>query len=187
MFCTVCHTDPSQPAASCIKGICYPDRHLTTSAMRWGSKHEKCAKAAYVTRMMAEHVNFSVRDSGLVIHREYPEIGASPDGITWCDCHGGGSHEVKCLGRGHYQSERRSDLPWPEGSTIGQMLDSSRPGRASEGATCLGHQRGELLAKCWTVVDLGGRAKERPALARGVNYWPNVGQYWAANKYRARQ
>ena len=125
MVCTVCHTDPSQPAASCIKGICYPDRHLTTPAMRWGSKHEKCAKAAYVTRMMAEHVNFSVRDSGFVIPREYPEIGASPDGITWCDCHGEGILEVKCLGRGHYQGERRSDLPWPEGSTIGQMLDST--------------------------------------------------------------
>ena len=93
-FHTVCHTD--QHTASCIKGICYPDRHLTTPAMRWGIKHEKCAQAAYVSRMMAEHVNFSVRDSGFVIHREYPEIGASPDGVTWCDCHGEGSLEVKC-------------------------------------------------------------------------------------------
>ena len=114
-FRTVCHTDPSQPAASCIKGICYPDRHLTTPAMRWGIKHEKCAKAAYVSRMMAEHVNIYVRDSGFVIHREYPEIGASPDGVTWCDCHGEGSLEVKC--------------PY--------ILRDEDITTASEGATCL--------------------------------------------------
>ena len=45
---------------------------------------------------MAAHVNFSMRDSGFVIHSAYPEIGASPDGIVQCDCCGEGSLEVKC-------------------------------------------------------------------------------------------
>ena len=65
--------------------------------------------------MTAEHVNFSVRDSGFVIHREYAEIGASPDGVTWCDCHGEGSLEVKC--------------PY--------ILRDEDINTASEGATCL--------------------------------------------------
>ena len=60
-------------------------------------------------QQMAEHVNFSVRDSGFVIHREYPEIGASPDGITWGDCHG--EVPIHFTRRGHYHSERKSDLP----------------------------------------------------------------------------
>ena len=46
-FYKVCHTDPSQPAPSTIKGICYPDRHLSTPAIRWGVRNEKNAKAAY--------------------------------------------------------------------------------------------------------------------------------------------
>ena len=65
----------------------YPDSHIMTPTTRWSIKHEKCAKAAYVTRMMAEHVHFSVRDSGFVIHREYLPY-CFPDGVTWCDCHG---------------------------------------------------------------------------------------------------
>ena len=123
-FRTVCHTDPSQLAASCIKGICYLDRHLTTQAMRWGIKHEKYARAACVTSMTAEHVNFSVRDSGFVIHREYPEIAASPDGVTWCDCHGEGSLEVKC------PYILRDDI-----------------NTASEGATCLYWRELEVACK----------------------------------------
>lgn len=94
-FHKVCHTDPSQPAPSAIKDICYPDRHLTTPAIRWGIKHENVAKAAY-RKTMTGHANFSMRDSGLVIHNRYPEIGASPDGVVRCDCCGEGSLEVKC-------------------------------------------------------------------------------------------
>ena len=94
-FYKVCHTDPSQPAPSTIKDICYPDRHLSTPTIRWGIKNEKNAKAAY-RKKMAAHVNFSMRNSGFVIHSAYPEIGASPDGIVRCDCCGEGSLEVKC-------------------------------------------------------------------------------------------
>ena len=60
-------------------------------------------------------MNFSVRDSGFVIQREYPEIGASPDGVTWCDCHGEGILEVK--------------FPY--------ILRDEDITTASEGATCL--------------------------------------------------
>ena len=113
-FHTVCHTDPSQLAASCIKGICYLDRHLTTPAMRWGIKHEKYAKAACVTSMTAEHVKFSVRDSGFVIHREYPEIGVSPYRdllrLPWRR-QPRSKVSIYFTRRGHKHSERRSDLP----------------------------------------------------------------------------
>jgi hypothetical protein len=47
--------------------------------------------------MVESHVNFELRASGLWLSLEYPYFGATPDGITSCDCHGTGLVEVKCL------------------------------------------------------------------------------------------
>ena len=35
-------------------------------------------------------------DSGLVINCQWPYMGASPDGIIKCKCHGKGVLEIKC-------------------------------------------------------------------------------------------
>lgn len=42
------------------------------------------------------HDNFTLRESGLIINTEYPHLGASPDGISSCMCHGTGCVEIKC-------------------------------------------------------------------------------------------
>ncbi len=40
--------------------------------------------------MVESHVNFELRASGPGLSPEYPYLGATPDGITSCDCHGTG-------------------------------------------------------------------------------------------------
>ena len=46
--------------------------------------------------MMNHHTSFSTSASGLWISPEYPYIGASPDAIASCDCHGKFCVEIKC-------------------------------------------------------------------------------------------
>ena len=46
--------------------------------------------------MKNKHTNFTVKDSGFVMSKEYPFMGASPDGMTECSCCGIGCLEIKC-------------------------------------------------------------------------------------------
>ena len=43
-----------------------------------------------------KHIDFQVRESGLVINPLWPSFGASPDGIISCKCCGRGTLEIKC-------------------------------------------------------------------------------------------
>lgn len=90
-------TDVSQPSKSLIKTICYPESYVFTSAAtRWGCEHEKTAREEYVTKVRSNHINFAIRDKGLVIHPQFPHFGASPDGFVKCSCCGWGVVEIKC-------------------------------------------------------------------------------------------
>lgn len=42
------------------------------------------------------HEGFSCMDSGLWLNSKWPYMGASPDGVVSCDCHGTGVCEIKC-------------------------------------------------------------------------------------------
>lgn len=46
--------------------------------------------------MQELHVNFEIRDSGLVINPKYPFLGASPDAVPSCHCCGDIVVEIKC-------------------------------------------------------------------------------------------
>lgn len=65
-------------------------------ASEWGKIHEIDGKKMYIDKLKNDHINFSVTNSGLVINANFPFIGASPDGIVYCDCCGKGCLEVKC-------------------------------------------------------------------------------------------
>ena len=94
---SVCHTNAVKPAQSLIKGICYPEVFsFKTKATIWGCQHEQKARNLYFKISNSQHKSFSVKDSGLVINCEWPFIGASPDGIINCSCHGKGVLEIKC-------------------------------------------------------------------------------------------
>ena len=90
----VCHTNESK---SLIKCICYPEAFSFTSKQTsWGCKHEKAAKELYMKKELENHHNLEIKDSGLCINPQWPFIGASPDGIISCQCHGTGVLELKC-------------------------------------------------------------------------------------------
>ena len=64
-------------------------------AYRWGCEHEKQAREAYRKKMESVHENFQIFDSGLWTNKDFPFLGASPDGIVSCDCCGIGLCEIK--------------------------------------------------------------------------------------------
>jgi len=93
----ICHTSLANPSPSLVKSVCYPDVfHFTTKATEWGCSHENQAREPYLKANQQKHQNFRVLDNGLFINPEWPFIGASPDGIIDCLCHGRGTLEIKC-------------------------------------------------------------------------------------------
>ena len=93
----VCSTDPSNPAQSLIKSICYPDQQkFCSAATKWGCDHEKVALDKFVKLYRTTHENVVLEEAGLFIDPEHPFIAASPDGIVSCDCCGKSVVEMKC-------------------------------------------------------------------------------------------
>ena len=63
--------------------------------MEKGKKWEDKAFHKYKEVIEKEHDNFRITKSQLVIGK-YILLGASPDGLISCDCHGDGVLEIKC-------------------------------------------------------------------------------------------
>ena len=61
-----------------------------------GCEHEKRAREAYFHKVASNHLNLTINVRGLVIHPEYPHLGASPDGYVKFYCCGCGVIEIKC-------------------------------------------------------------------------------------------
>ncbi|XP_013406999.1 uncharacterized protein LOC106171266 [Lingula anatina] len=88
-------TNTETPSRSLIKGICKPTSFKSVHT-DWGIRKEPVAKKAYNNEMNRQHTDFTMKDSGLVLHPDYPEFGASPDALVSCSCCGSGLLEVKC-------------------------------------------------------------------------------------------
>jgi len=86
----------NSPAVSTVKSIMQYYDKITTKEMKYGRDSEPKAFDKYYQTMKAEHSNFTLKNTGLHINHKFPYIGASPDGITSCDCHGKGLLEIKC-------------------------------------------------------------------------------------------
>lgn len=54
------------------------------------------ARQAFHSFAAHNHEDFTVKETGLHISKTHPFIGASPDGLITCKCHGKGVLEVKC-------------------------------------------------------------------------------------------
>ena len=77
--------------------ICYPGAHrFSNAATKWGISNESKAREAYEFSIADQHLNLSVADSGLHINENWPFLGASPDGLVFCECCGKGLCEIKC-------------------------------------------------------------------------------------------
>lgn len=68
----------------------------TTRAMKHGKAQEPHAKLCYEKLQRKKHKSFTVQESGLLVMQEFQFIGASPDLVVECQCHGKGLCEIKC-------------------------------------------------------------------------------------------
>ena len=57
---------------------------------------EPVACELYYDKMKSQHKTFSVNTTGLLIGKDHPILGASPDGIVTCSGHGTGLLEIMC-------------------------------------------------------------------------------------------
>ena len=63
----------------------------------YGIQNEAKAIEAYYDTMCKKHDNFEIYQAGFIIPLKKPFLGASPDGIIWCECCDiTGCLEVKC-------------------------------------------------------------------------------------------
>lgn len=85
----------------------------------------------FLSQLMKErHSDFSVKESGLWIHPDHPHIGASPDAISSCSCHGSGCVEIKC-------PFCARDAKLSEAINYGAKLCLKMPANNSDGALTL--------------------------------------------------
>lgn len=97
-FKSVCKTNQCKPSLSLIKSICYPTKMIFHSkATSWGIHHENNAVEEYATSMKGEnHEGFQLNEVGLIINSKWPQFGATPDRLVYCECCSRGCLEVKC-------------------------------------------------------------------------------------------
>ena len=64
--------------------------------IQWGKTHEKDALDAFIRVEGPKHKNMKLKEVGLILKKDLPYIGASPDAIGMCDCCGTFVVECKC-------------------------------------------------------------------------------------------
>lgn len=91
------HTTIAKPSLSLVRRICYPENdQFSTPSTRYGKKHEDHAISELFRAVADLHDNITMEKCGLVISNKEPCLGASPDAIFRCNCHGKIAIEVKC-------------------------------------------------------------------------------------------
>ena len=75
--------------------ICTPSTMQTVS-MKHGVACERFAKEQYIINQCKSHKKFIATDCGLILHKDAPYLGASPDLRISCECHEPGICEIKC-------------------------------------------------------------------------------------------
>ncbi|CAI5668225.1 unnamed protein product [Oreochromis niloticus] len=96
MMHAVFATTVEKPAITVVNRVCYSVNSVYNVQTTWGLEHEQDARHAYTQTMSACHKNLQVRMCGFLVNTAFPEVGASPDGLTTCECCGKGCLEIKC-------------------------------------------------------------------------------------------
>ena len=65
-------------------------------AVKWGVDHEQVALKLFYAQEATKHRDFKLSEIGLVVDANRAYIGASPDAIMTCSCHGKTTIEIKC-------------------------------------------------------------------------------------------
>jgi hypothetical protein len=87
--------DPSINTSSIVSDIMGYKKAVDTKSVRYGRAQEAHGKKLFGKLQKRLHKRFRMEDSGLVIG-EHAFIGASPDLVVKCACHGKGLCEIKC-------------------------------------------------------------------------------------------
>ena len=99
-FRQVLHTDPHKPSVLLLRSVCYPESNrCSTQATVWGCEHEKDARQAYKSQMIASHDGLAITSSGFFVSTEHPYLGASPDALIEFNCCGMGEVSTMCSGK----------------------------------------------------------------------------------------
>ena len=105
--------DNSQNCDNLLKRILYPS-DISTPAMQIGRRWEDKGFMKYKSIVEKEgHINLKVKKCGLIVGTEI-YMGASPDGLVSCNCHGEGILEIKCASKfwAKDPNDIKGDLPY---------------------------------------------------------------------------
>ena len=70
-------------------------KFFSIAATRYDTKNENKTREEYKKEMLKYHHNFELTPTGLHVNENFPQLGASPDGLVYFDCHGHGIFEIK--------------------------------------------------------------------------------------------
>ena len=87
---------PCSIDSSIIRTILGLNTFKGNSSTRYGNEMEGTALELYKKTMLSSHQNVTISPSGLIVRPDLPHLGASPDALIKCDCHGEGVVEIKC-------------------------------------------------------------------------------------------
>ena len=82
---------------------------FSSAAIDYGKTHEGVARQLYEEKMSRQHKAFVCETTGLHISSDVPFLGASPDGMASCKCHGKRVVEIKCTAK--HRNLRVVDIP----------------------------------------------------------------------------
>ncbi len=102
---------------SLIANIMQYNSNFSSKYTQHGKDMEPIARKQFILEQSEHHTEFKVSDSGLVVDADKPYLGASPDGIVCCSCHGKGVLEIKCpynYKDGFFSWENDRDFPLQE-------------------------------------------------------------------------
>nr|XP_047128389.1 uncharacterized protein LOC124809027 [Hydra vulgaris] len=92
----VFHTNKDVLSESLIQEIMQYKKEFKTKFTQYGKKMECFAKNTFCEIQLKKHNNFVFVDSGFHVMVDLPFLGATPDEIFTCSCHGKGILEIKC-------------------------------------------------------------------------------------------
>ena len=80
-----------------VYSIIFPDDKLKNlEPVKWGRDNEGNTLKTFYAKEGVKHIEFKLEKAGLIPDKNRAYIGASPDGIMYCKCHGKSILEVKC-------------------------------------------------------------------------------------------
>ncbi|CAB3990489.1 RNA-directed DNA polymerase from mobile element jockey [Paramuricea clavata] len=91
--------DKDEKMTTLIKKLCFSDKEYaaTKSCTKLQlSNGGNAEKKKHYALEATKHIDFKLEKSGLYLDKNRAYIGASPDGIMYCKCHGKAVIEIKC-------------------------------------------------------------------------------------------